>query len=117
MFYSLSLVYHYFLTLYYKKLNQFILNFPENYLKYAHGVVSEYLADDLSAKLHKHLGLPEPETGPNKRKQLTSANTNTDLKRSKTDAQPQEPVKNGALDLSKPEKVVSHPPPNFTCNA
>lgn len=68
--------------------------------------MSEYLADDLSAKLHKHLGLPEPETGPNKRKQLTSANTNTDLKRSKTDAQPQEPVKNGALDLSKPEKVT-----------
>lgn len=70
--------------------------------------MSEYLADDLSAKLHKHLGLPEPETGPNKRKQLASANTNTDLKRSKTDAQPQDPVKNGALDLSKPEKVVIH---------
>uniref|UniRef100_A0A1B6LCP7 Ribonuclease H2 subunit B n=4 Tax=Graphocephala atropunctata TaxID=36148 RepID=A0A1B6LCP7_9HEMI len=77
----------------------------ENYLKYAHGVVSEYLADDLSARLSKHLGLPEPETGPNKRKQLASANTNTEATHKRPKLEAQEPLKNGALDLSKPEKV------------
>jgi len=80
----------------------------ESYLRYAHGVVSEYLEDDLSAKLSKHLGLPEPEPGTNKRKQLASANTNATADNSSSKrpkAEPQEPVKNGALDLSKPEKV------------
>lgn len=31
----------------------------EAYLRYAHGIVSEYLMDDLSLKLLKFLGLPE----------------------------------------------------------
>lgn len=73
-------------------------------------MVSEYLPDDLSAKLSKHLGLPEPETS-HKRKQLASANTNTEVKRPRisTDSSSAEPFKNGglALDLSKPEKVFN----------
>ena len=82
----------------------------ESYLKYAHGIVSEYLADDLSAKLSKHLGLPtDNEVNSNKRKQLASANiNNSDNKRPKYDSNApslEEPIKNGALDLSKPEKV------------
>ncbi|XP_071442508.1 ribonuclease H2 subunit B [Hetaerina americana] len=32
----------------------------EAYLKYAHGIVSEYLSDDLSAKLLKYMGLSSP---------------------------------------------------------
>uniref|UniRef100_A0A1B6DRY5 Ribonuclease H2 subunit B n=1 Tax=Clastoptera arizonana TaxID=38151 RepID=A0A1B6DRY5_9HEMI len=82
----------------------------ENYLKYAHGIVSEYLPDDLSARLSRHLGLPtENELSGNKRKQLTNTNTNSDNKRTKleTSALPsEEPIKNGALDLSKPEKIT-----------
>lgn len=84
----------------------------ENYMKYAHGVVSEYLADDLSTRLSRHLGLPaESDLGGGKRKQLASTNTNTDNKRPKleTSTPPlEEPVKNGALDLSKPEKVSKY---------
>lgn len=83
---------------------------PESYLKYAHGIVSEYLADDLSAKLSRHLGLPtDSEINSNKRKQLASANiNNSDNKRPKYDSNTpslEEPIKNGALDLSKPEKA------------
>lgn len=83
----------------------------ESYLKYAHGIVSEYLADDLSAKLSRHLGLPtDSEINFNKRKQLASANiNNSDNKRLKYDSNTpslEEPIKNGALDLSKPEKVI-----------
>ncbi|XP_053733197.1 ribonuclease H2 subunit B [Synchiropus splendidus] len=31
----------------------------EDYLRYAHGLISEYISDDLSKALLKHLGLPE----------------------------------------------------------
>ncbi|XP_067014299.1 ribonuclease H2 subunit B isoform X2 [Anabrus simplex] len=75
----------------------------ESYLKYAHGIVSEYLTDDLSAKLLQHMGLPEdkPSESSSKRK-LAVSQTATPEKKPKS----QEEVANGGvLDLTKPEKA------------
>lgn len=46
------------------------------YLRWAHGIVSEYLSDELSEKLLKHLNLPEdakPQNASNKRKSTAPA--------------------------------------------
>lgn len=93
----------------------------ESRLRYAHGVISEYLTDDLSARLCVHIGLqPLEEITGQKRKQLLSPNNNTssnDNKRNKILTTHDSIVddamnKNnnsavGALDLSKPEKVAA----------
>lgn len=92
----------------------------EAYLKYAHGILSEYLAEDLSQQLHQHMGLPEesrPESHSAKRKlaetQVADGNSNVvpaapqpsllsgdspELKKSRTEEA-------GVLDLTKPEKA------------
>lgn len=76
----------------------------QEYLKYAHGIVSEYLAEDLAKKLAQHLNLPE-EVEQKKRK-LASPKDPVDEKRHKKDVQESESLpRNGALDLTKPEKV------------
>uniref|UniRef100_A0A803W6Z7 Ribonuclease H2 subunit B n=1 Tax=Ficedula albicollis TaxID=59894 RepID=A0A803W6Z7_FICAL len=36
-----------------------IYAFPPNYVRYAHGLISEYIPEDLSKELLKYLGLPE----------------------------------------------------------
>lgn len=88
----------------------------DSYLRYAHGIVSEYLTEDLSVKLLKYLGLPEekPSESHGKRKLSvaqyggnsnagapTCAPTGELLKKAK-----QEDLANGGvLDLTKPEKV------------
>ena len=73
------------------------------YLKYAHGIVSEYLSEDLSKKLAQHLNIAD-ETEIKKRK-LNSPKENTDEKRPKKDATENESVlKPKTLDLTKSEK-------------
>lgn len=49
-------------------------NDQEAYLRYAHGIVSEYLMDDLSVKLRKFLELPE-ETAQVNLKRKSTGNT------------------------------------------
>uniref|UniRef100_H2UNP6 Ribonuclease H2 subunit B n=1 Tax=Takifugu rubripes TaxID=31033 RepID=H2UNP6_TAKRU len=48
----------------------------EDYLRYAHGLISEYISEDLSKALHKHLELPEitspKETEPPSKKRKLS---------------------------------------------
>uniref|UniRef100_A0A8C5B808 Ribonuclease H2 subunit B n=1 Tax=Gadus morhua TaxID=8049 RepID=A0A8C5B808_GADMO len=50
--------------------------FSKDYLRYAHGLVSEYIDEDLSKALRKHLQLPEPtspkETEPPTKKRKMS---------------------------------------------
>ncbi|XP_033984651.1 ribonuclease H2 subunit B isoform X2 [Trematomus bernacchii] len=52
---------------------------PEDFLRYAHGILSEYLSDDLSKALLKHLQLPEltspkePEPPSKPPKKMTAA--------------------------------------------
>lgn len=60
------------------------------YLKYAHGIVSEYLAEDLSKKLAQYLNIPD-ET-ENKKRKLNSPKDNGDEKRSKKDTSENESV-------------------------
>lgn len=78
------------------------------YIKYAHGIVSEYLAEDIVKKLSQHLNLPdESET---KKRKLSSPKETADEKRSKKDANEEESVsKTKPLDLPKPEKVLKPP--------
>ena len=71
-------------------------------MKYAHGIVSEYLAEDLSKKLLQYLNLPDDSE--QKKRKLSSPKDTTEEKRPKKEAQEESP-RNGALDLTKPEKV------------
>ncbi|XP_046990148.1 ribonuclease H2 subunit B isoform X1 [Schistocerca americana] len=76
---------------------------PEAYLKYAHGLVSEYLADDLSLQLLRKLGLPEEQPSESSKRKLAPAQQQA----SETKRPRQEDLPNGdALDLTKPEKVL-----------
>lgn len=76
-------------------------------MKYAHGIVSEYLAEDLSKKLQQYLNLPD-DTEQKKRK-LSSPKDATDEKRHKkeTHEDKKESPRGKALDLTKPEKVCT----------
>ncbi|XP_076645713.1 ribonuclease H2 subunit B [Halictus rubicundus] len=73
------------------------------YLRYAHGIVSEYLSEDLSKKLAQHLNISDETEG--KKRKLSSPNESEE-KRSKKDTTENESIlKPKAADLSKPEKV------------
>lgn len=74
----------------------------EAYLRYAHGIVSEYLMDDLSQKLLKYLNLPE-ETQGNLKRKSTSAAQQPESKKTKTEEESKNAGANSVLDLSKPE--------------
>ncbi|XP_063224613.1 ribonuclease H2 subunit B [Bacillus rossius redtenbacheri] len=88
----------------------------ELYLKYAHGIVSDYLMEDLSAKLARQLGFPEEAPRDGKRKLgATAASPPPPLpvpvSVPSTAPEPKKPraddVSNGGvLDLTKPEKAV-----------
>lgn len=68
------------------------------YLRYAHGIVSEYLMDDVSRKLLKYLNLPEDSQGV-KRKSLEVAGH--EAKKAKMEQNKNViPI---ILDLSKPD--------------
>lgn len=92
------------------------------YLRYAHGIVSEYLMDDLSQKLLKQLGLPEetPIQSLSKRKGSSSSGANpADLKKTKLDTscelEMSTAAKNGALDLSgKPDIMKPNKQPTLS---
>lgn len=69
------------------------------YLKYAHGIVSEYLMEDLSSKLLKYLNLPEEN---NLKRKSTSNQSQPDAKKPKIEDENKSSTSN-VLDLSKPE--------------
>lgn len=76
----------------------------EAYLRYAHGIVSEYLMDDLSQKLLRFLNLPEETQSANLKRKSTSTSC-ADTKRTKLEDE-NKPSTPNVLDLSKPESKV-----------
>lgn len=73
-------------------------------MRYAHGIVSEYLAEDLSRKLAQHLDIPEEIE--NKKRKLSSPKDETDDKKFKRDSTEEIPMpKARTKDLTKSEKV------------
>ncbi|KAI4484933.1 hypothetical protein M0802_012941 [Mischocyttarus mexicanus] len=77
------------------------------YLKYAHGIVSEYLADDIAKKLAQYLNIPDEVE---RKRKLISPKDVSEEKKFKRDT-PEEDVtpRTKALDLSKPEKPQKTP--------
>lgn len=73
----------------------------EAYLRYAHGIVSEYLMDDLSQKLLKFLNLPEDTPQQNLKRKSTNT-PGQEAKKLKTEDENNCSSSN-VLDLSKPE--------------
>ncbi|XP_078036055.1 ribonuclease H2 subunit B [Augochlora pura] len=73
------------------------------YLRYAHGIVSEYLSEDLSKKLAQHLNISD-ET-ENKKRKLTSPNDSEEKRLKKDTTENESILKPKAADLSKPEKI------------
>lgn len=72
------------------------------YLRYAHGIVSEYLMDNLSRKLLKYLCLPEDSQGV-KRKNLGILGHDT--KKAKTEENSKNVIPS-ILNLSKPDVKI-----------
>ncbi|KAK2580721.1 hypothetical protein KPH14_011349 [Odynerus spinipes] len=73
------------------------------YLRYAHGIVSEYLADDLAKKLAQYLNIPDEVE--NKKRKLSNPKDGSDEKKLKREVSEEESTPRiKALDLSKPEK-------------
>ncbi|KOX76495.1 Ribonuclease H2 subunit B [Melipona quadrifasciata] len=70
------------------------------YLKYAHGIVSEYLQEDISKKLAQHLNLPD-ETENKKRKLSNSPEDTVVEKKSKKET----PEKESVLKPKTPESI------------
>lgn len=71
------------------------------YLRYAHGIVSEYLMEDLSLKLLKYLNLPEDVQANLKRKNQTLQLS--DMKKAKGEDECKSNTQGNVLDLSKPD--------------
>ncbi|CAH1368705.1 unnamed protein product [Tenebrio molitor] len=80
----------------------------DSYLRYAHGIVSEYLMDDLSQKLLKFLNLPEDPQFNLKRKSTNSYSA-SDAKKTKVEEENKSSTSN-VLDLSKPEQKTTKTP-------
>lgn len=79
----------------------------EAYLRYAHGIVSEYLMEDLSQKLQKYLNLPEETQSPNlKRKSNSSPFPDSKKAKMEDENKPSTP---NVLDLSKPDSKTAKP--------
>ncbi|XP_035731914.1 ribonuclease H2 subunit B-like [Vespa mandarinia] len=77
------------------------------YLKYAHGIVSEYLADDIAKKLLQYLNIPEEVE---RKRKLSNPKQVTDEKKFKRDTSDEDLTpRTKALDLSKPEKPQKAP--------
>ncbi|KAJ8971066.1 hypothetical protein NQ314_000898, partial [Rhamnusium bicolor] len=77
---------------------------PDNdaYLRYAHGIVSEYLMDDLSQKLLKFLNLPDDLQCQQNLKRKGCGMSGSETKRVKTEDENKSSTSN-VLDLSKPD--------------
>ncbi|XP_025829913.1 ribonuclease H2 subunit B, partial [Agrilus planipennis] len=80
----------------------------EAYLRYAHGIVSEYLMEDLSQKLLKYLNLPE-DVNVNKRKSSSGNLQQPEAKKLKPEDE-EKAHSSSVLDLSKPEIKISKMP-------
>ncbi|XP_012539220.1 ribonuclease H2 subunit B [Monomorium pharaonis] len=94
----------------YVKSTKYEIGTEAEYLKYAHGIVSEYLAEDLSKKLALHLNISD-EVESKKRK-LSSPRNEMDEKKLKRDSIEESPVpktKKQTKDLIKPEKKSAAP--------
>lgn len=85
--------------------DQRICSFAE-YLKYAHGIISEYLDEELSKKLSQHLKLPEEQEQKKRKLSSPTKHTQEDKKPKKEQKESESGVKNGALDLTSTEKVI-----------
>ncbi|XP_015175436.1 PREDICTED: ribonuclease H2 subunit B [Polistes dominula] len=78
------------------------------YLKYAHGIVSEYLADDIAKKLAQYLNIPDEVE---RKRKLISPKEVSEEKKFKRDTLEEDVTpRTKALDLSKPEKPQKTPP-------
>lgn len=79
----------------------FIFSDADMYLRYAHGLISEYLTDDISAKLLAVLGLPEetPEEKPSAKRKSTQDNVETKKAKNETEV----------MDLSQPPREKPTP--------
>ncbi|CAH0557480.1 unnamed protein product [Brassicogethes aeneus] len=77
---------------------------PDNdsYLKYAHGIVSEYLMDDLSQKLLKYLNLPEDVPQSTLKRKSTQQTPQQESKKPRNEEENKSGSSN-VLDLSKPD--------------
>lgn len=73
-------------------------------MKYAHGIVSEYLAEDLSKKLAQHLNIPDE--AESKKRKLSDPKDGSDEKKLKKDSFEENPApKPKSKNATKPEKV------------
>lgn len=77
------------------------------YLKYAHGIVSEYLADDIAKKLAQYLNIPDEVE--RKRKLISPKEVSEDKKFKRDTSEEDVTPRTKALDLSKPEKPQKNP--------
>ncbi|KAK4879649.1 hypothetical protein RN001_007795 [Aquatica leii] len=78
------------------------------YLKHAHGIVSEYLMEDLSDKLLKHLNLSEDTTNTILKRKSAGSLIQPEAKVPKLDEERTPP--SNVLDLSKPTLKSVKPP-------
>jgi len=73
-------------------------------LRYAYGIVSEYLTEDLSKTLAQYLNIPDE--AENKKRKLDSPRDKMNEKKQKKDSVEESPkAKTVMKELSKPEKV------------
>ncbi|XP_012226478.1 ribonuclease H2 subunit B [Linepithema humile] len=93
----------------YVKSTKFEIDTEAEYLKYAHGIVSEYLAEDLSKKLAQHLNIPDE--AENKKRKLNSPKDGSDEKKVKKDSFEENPTPKPKTKNLKPEKVQKIAPP------
>ncbi|CAL1679991.1 unnamed protein product [Lasius platythorax] len=89
----------------YVKSTKYEIGTEAEYLKYAHGIISEYLAEDFSKKLAQHLNISD-ET-ENKKRKLDSPTNVTDEKKIKRDSFEDSPISKAKTKnlLIKSEKV------------
>ena len=90
----------------FKKYKYLICFFHLEYLKYAHGIVSEYLQEDISKKLAQHLNLPD-ETENKKRKLSNNPEDTVVEKKSKKETPEKESVLKPKTPESIKEKVIT----------
>ncbi|KAL6264032.1 hypothetical protein P5V15_004114 [Pogonomyrmex californicus] len=87
----------------YVKSTKYEIGTEAEYLKYAHGIVSEYLAEDLSKKLAQHLNIHN-EVESKKRK-LDSSQNDMDEKKIKKDFEESPNPKAKTKESNKSEKI------------
>lgn len=81
--------------------------FPENYLKYAHGIISEYLPEELSKKLSTALGIPA-ETDLKRKKPQSDVKENKKPKLEKVESEYFADSVTSSNSDSMNEEKVSH---------